>query len=85
MEIRGLSALLMGASGFIGGRLAERLDAGEGVHVRAMVRNPERAKRLHNLQLKIVKGDLLDLFLFQLMVKEKKLCHPTYGRFMHLC
>jgi nucleoside-diphosphate-sugar epimerase len=30
MEIRGLSALVTSASGFIGGRLAERLAAEEG-------------------------------------------------------
>jgi hypothetical protein len=48
MEIRGLSALVTGASGFIGGRLAERLASEEGVCVRAMVRNTKRAERLRN-------------------------------------
>jgi uncharacterized protein YbjT (DUF2867 family) len=38
MEIRGLLALVTGATGFIGGRLAERLAAEEGVRVRALVR-----------------------------------------------
>ena len=61
MEIRGLSALVTGASGFIGGRLAERLATEEGVRVRAMVRNAKRAERLRKLQLEIVKADLLDL------------------------
>jgi nucleoside-diphosphate-sugar epimerase len=61
MEIRGLSALVTGASGFIGGRLAERLATEEGVRVRAMVRNPKKAERLHRLPLEIIKGDLLDL------------------------
>ncbi len=45
MELRGLSALLTGASGFIGGRLAERL-ALEEVRVRGMVRNRKKAERL---------------------------------------
>jgi nucleoside-diphosphate-sugar epimerase len=61
MEIRGLTTLVTGASGFIGGRLAERLAAEEGAHVRAMVRNPEKASRLRKLQLKTVKADLLDI------------------------
>jgi nucleoside-diphosphate-sugar epimerase len=60
MEIRGLSALVTGASGFIGGRLAERLATEEGVRVRAMVRNTKKAERLQKFPLEIVKADLLD-------------------------
>ena len=60
MEIRGLLALVTGASGFIGGRLAERLATEEGVRVRAMVRNTGKAGRLGKLPLEIVQGDLLD-------------------------
>lgn len=61
MEIRGLFALVTGASGFIGGRLSERLATEEGVRVRALVRNPKKAERLLKFQLESAKGDLLDL------------------------
>ena len=61
MEIRGLTALVTGASGFIGGRLVERLATEEGVNVRAIVRNANRAERLRKLPLEILQADLLDL------------------------
>jgi nucleoside-diphosphate-sugar epimerase len=61
MELRGLSALVTGASGFIGGRLAERLATEEGLRVRAMVRHTKKAERLQKLPLEIVQADLLDL------------------------
>jgi nucleoside-diphosphate-sugar epimerase len=44
MEIRGLSAFVTGASGFIGGRLAERLSTEEGVRVRAMIRHAKKSR-----------------------------------------
>jgi len=61
MELRGLSALVTGASGFIGGRLAERLVDEEGVRVRALIRQEKKAERLRKLELEIIKGDLLDV------------------------
>lgn len=61
MEIRGLTALLTGASGFIGSRLSERLATEEGVYVRAMVRNLKKAEWLQKFPLEIVQADLLDL------------------------
>jgi uncharacterized protein YbjT (DUF2867 family) len=41
----GMKALLSGGTGFVGGRLAERLRA-DGVEVRCLVRDPSRAQRL---------------------------------------
>lgn len=61
MELQGLSALVTGASGFIGGRLAERLATEEGVRVRGMFRRVKKAERLEKLPLEIVQADLLDL------------------------
>ncbi len=61
MEIRGLLALVTGASGFIGGRLAERLATEEGVRVRAMVRDLKKGERLRKFPLEIVQADLLDV------------------------
>ena len=61
MELRGFSALVTGASGFIGGRLAERLVTEEGVRVRGMFRRAKKAEGLQKLPLEIAQADLLDL------------------------
>ncbi|MDQ7827889.1 MAG: NAD-dependent epimerase/dehydratase family protein [Armatimonadota bacterium] len=52
--------LVTGATGFIGGRLAEVL-AAQGVPVRALVRTWSRAARLARLPVELVGGDMLDL------------------------
>ncbi len=51
--------LITGASGFIGGRLAERL-ASEGYPVRALARRSSDTARLASLDVEIVPGDLSD-------------------------
>jgi len=54
-----MKVLVTGATGFLGGHLAERL-AVMGKDVRALVRNPTRAKRLKESGIEVAVGDLLD-------------------------
>ena len=52
--------LITGATGIIGGCLAERLVREEGVQVRALVRSLEKARPLIDLGCEIVQGDITD-------------------------
>jgi nucleoside-diphosphate-sugar epimerase len=52
------TVLVTGATGFIGGRLAERLVVEHGARVRALVRNFGRAARLARYPIELVQGDL---------------------------
>jgi uncharacterized protein YbjT (DUF2867 family) len=54
-----LRALVTGATGFVGGRLAQAL-ASEGAEVRCLVRNRSRAADLEALGIEIHEGDVLD-------------------------
>ena len=60
MEIQGKTALVTGATGFIGGHLARRLQTQEGVQVRALVRSPQKAAPLADLGVEIIPGDITD-------------------------
>jgi nucleoside-diphosphate-sugar epimerase len=53
------SVLITGASGFIGGHLAEALTR-RGVHVRCLVRSTSRLERLEPLGAELVVGDVTD-------------------------
>jgi nucleoside-diphosphate-sugar epimerase len=55
----GSLVFITGATGFIGGRLAEAL-AGRGYKLRCLVRNPARAARLQAQGAEIVVGDVAD-------------------------
>lgn len=55
----GSTALITGATGFIGGRLAERL-VEQGVKVRCLIRSYGQATRLARLPVEIIKGRLDD-------------------------
>ncbi len=60
MELADKKALITGATGFIGGRLAERLATEEGVHVRGLARTPAKGQWLADLGVEIVPGDITD-------------------------
>src|SRR6266536_3265269 len=54
-----MKAFVTGATGFIGGHLAERLHA-RGDEVVALVRSPDKATKLRELGCDLVEGDLGD-------------------------
>lgn len=58
-EGRGLSALVTGATGFIGTHLVRSL-AERGVRVRAFARKPERARKLIGPNVEVMIGDMAD-------------------------
>jgi nucleoside-diphosphate-sugar epimerase len=56
--LRGRTVLVTGATGFIGGRLVERLVLGEGARVRALVSSYARCARIARFPVELVRGDL---------------------------
>ncbi len=59
-SLQGRRVLVIGASGFIGGRLVERLVLECGAEVRAMVRRVSGAARIARLPVEVVTGDVLN-------------------------
>lgn len=60
MSLQGKQVLVTGATGFLGGRLVERLALEWGAHVRALVRNLSRAPRIGRFPVEMVAGDIAD-------------------------
>jgi nucleoside-diphosphate-sugar epimerase len=58
IDLKGKKVLVTGASGFIGGRLVERLVRYHGADVRALVRNPSSAARLARFPIDFQMGDV---------------------------
>lgn len=59
MRLHAEKALVTGATGFLGGRLVEKL-FGEGARVRALVRDLRRAARVARFPIELVSGDVRD-------------------------
>jgi dihydroflavonol-4-reductase len=55
-----MSAFVTGATGFLGGRVVEKLRA-QGIEVACLVRSPEKAAKLNELGCRLVAGDLSDV------------------------
>jgi nucleoside-diphosphate-sugar epimerase len=60
MKIKGKKVLITGATGFIGGRISERLWLDKGIKSRCLVRNFSNASRLGRLPVTMTFGDLLN-------------------------
>lgn len=62
MELSGKTVAITGATGFVGGRLAERLSLSEGqIKVRGLVHDPFNAARLARLPVETAFGDVTSL------------------------
>lgn len=59
-ELEGVRVLVVGASGFLGGRLVERLVLEHGARVRVLVRRVMGAASLARLPIEVLVGDVLD-------------------------
>ena len=60
MELAGKRVLITGGTGLVGGRLAERLQSEENVHVIALARHPAKGRWLLDLGVEVISGDVTD-------------------------
>lgn len=61
MNLKGKNILVTGGTGFIGGRLVERLVMDYGAEVSALVRNFAHTARIARFPIKMVQGDITDI------------------------
>lgn len=69
MSLAGQKVVITGATGFLGGALAQRLIT-EGAHVRLIARSPHRADALRKHGAEVVQGDLTDIDSLRKAVKD---------------
>lgn len=69
MNLHGKTVLVIGATGFIGGRLVERLALDAGARVRTLVRNFSRAIRIARFDVTIIPGSIEDAHAMQRAVE----------------
>jgi nucleoside-diphosphate-sugar epimerase len=80
IDLKGKRVLVTGASGFIGGRLVERLVRHYGADVRALVRNPSSAARLARFPIDFQMGDVTSSsHLDKAMEGRSLVFHCAYG------
>lgn len=60
MKLSGKQVLVTGATGFVGGRLVEKLVIEQHANVRVLVRNFSRASRIARFDIEMVPGDITD-------------------------
>jgi nucleoside-diphosphate-sugar epimerase len=60
MRLQGSTVLVTGGTGYVGGRLAERLLTEQGARVRMLARSPTKAQALAALGAEVVAGDITD-------------------------
>ena len=69
LALNGKNILVTGATGFIGGRLIERIALNGKVRVRALIRNPAKAVRISRFNVEMISGDILDRASVDMAVK----------------
>lgn len=79
-SLNGRQVLVSGGTGFVGGRLVERLALEEGARVRVLTRTYDRVARIARLPIELFQGDITDANAVQRAVDGCELVfHCAYG------